>query len=47
MPIQVLRSARSGELIPHLPRDLVTLTDFAGPSNLNRFNRLRAVTIAS
>ena len=40
--IQV-RSARSGELIPLA--SLVTLTDFAGPSNLNRYNRLRAVTI--
>ncbi|MGM0613942.1 MAG: efflux RND transporter permease subunit [Pseudomonadota bacterium] len=38
-----VRSARSGELIPLA--SLVTLTDFAGPSNLNRFNRLRAVTI--
>lgn len=40
--IQV-RSARSGELIPLA--SLVTLTDFAGPSNLNRYNRLRAVAI--
>ncbi|MGS2744066.1 efflux RND transporter permease subunit [Halomonas sp. LS-001] len=40
--IQV-RSARSGELIPLA--SLVSMTDFAGPSNLNRYNRLRAVTI--
>lgn len=40
--IQV-RSARTGELIPLA--SLVTLTDFAGPSNLNRFNRLRAITL--
>ena len=40
--IQV-RSARSGELIPLA--SLVTLTDFAGPSTLNRFNRIRAITL--
>lgn len=40
--IQV-RSARSGELIPLA--SLVTLTDFAGPSTLNRFNRVRSITI--
>ncbi|MYL23844.1 multidrug transporter AcrB [Halomonas alkaliantarctica] len=40
--IQV-RSARSNELIPLA--SLVTMTDFAGPSTLNRYNRLRAVTI--
>ncbi|MDR5898626.1 efflux RND transporter permease subunit [Halomonas vilamensis] len=40
--IQV-RSARSNALIPLA--SLVTMTDFAGPSTLNRFNRLRAVTI--
>lgn len=40
--IQV-RSARSGELIPLA--SLVTLTDFAGASTLNRFNRLRSITI--
>ncbi|MBW6392298.1 efflux RND transporter permease subunit [Billgrantia antri] len=40
--IQV-RSARSGELIPLA--SLVTLTDFAGASTLNRFNRIRAITI--
>ncbi|MGM0521741.1 MAG: efflux RND transporter permease subunit [Pseudomonadota bacterium] len=38
-----VRSARSNELIPLA--SLVTMTDFAGPSTLNRFNRLRAVTI--
>ncbi|CAM4030433.1 efflux RND transporter permease subunit [Vreelandella rituensis] len=38
-----VRSQRSGELIPLA--SLVTLTDFAGPSTLNRFNRLRAITI--
>lgn len=40
--IQV-RSSRSGELIPLA--NLVTLTDFAGPSTLNRFNRIRSITI--
>ncbi|MGR4068943.1 efflux RND transporter permease subunit [Billgrantia sp. C5P2] len=40
--IQV-RSARSGELIPLA--SLVTLTDFAGASTLNRFNRVRSITI--
>lgn len=40
--IQV-RSARSGELIPMA--SLVTLTDFAGASTLNRFNRIRSITI--
>ncbi|WP_043527183.1 efflux RND transporter permease subunit [Litchfieldella xinjiangensis] len=40
--IQV-RSARSGELIPLA--SLVTLTDFAGPSTLNRFNRIRSITL--
>ncbi|SFT90509.1 efflux RND transporter permease subunit [Halomonas saccharevitans] len=38
-----VRSDRSGELIPLA--SLVTLTDFAGPSTLNRFNRVRAITI--
>jgi multidrug efflux pump len=38
-----VRSARSGELIPLA--SLVTLTDFAGPSTLNRYNRLRAITL--
>lgn len=40
--IQV-RSARSGELIPLA--SLVTLTDVAGASTLNRFDRIRAITI--
>ncbi|AMD00278.1 Efflux pump membrane transporter BepG [Halomonas chromatireducens] len=40
--IQV-RSARSGELIPLA--SLVSFSDFAGASTLNRFNRLRAITI--
>ncbi|WP_027962738.1 efflux RND transporter permease subunit [Halomonas halodenitrificans] len=38
-----VRSQRSGELIPLA--SLVTLTDFAGPSTLNRFNRVRAITL--
>jgi len=38
-----VRSDRSGELIPLA--SLVTLTDFAGPSTLNRFNRVRAITL--
>ena len=38
-----VRSARSGELIPLA--SLVTLSDFAGPSTLNRFNRIRAITL--
>lgn len=38
-----VRSDRSGELIPLA--SLVTLHDFAGPSTLNRFNRVRAITI--
>ncbi|MBL1267799.1 MAG: efflux RND transporter permease subunit [Halomonas sp.] len=40
--IQV-RSARTGELIPMA--SLVTLSDFAGASTLNRFDRIRAITI--
>lgn len=40
--IQV-RSARSGQLIPLA--SLVTLSDFAGASTLNRFDRVRAITI--
>jgi multidrug efflux pump len=40
--IQV-RSARSGELIPLA--SLVSFSDEAGASTLNRFNRLRAITI--
>ena len=38
-----VRSQRSGELIPLA--SLVTLADFAGPSTLNRFNRVRAITL--
>ncbi|WP_163576749.1 efflux RND transporter permease subunit [Halomonas faecis] len=38
-----VRSERSGELIPLA--SLVSISDFAGPSTLNRFNRLRAITI--
>ncbi|MDR9440923.1 MAG: efflux RND transporter permease subunit, partial [Halomonas sp.] len=38
-----VRSQRSGELIPL--SNLVTLEDFAGPSTLNRFNRVRAITL--
>ncbi|GHC31537.1 efflux RND transporter permease subunit [Aidingimonas halophila] len=40
--IQV-RSDRSGELIPLA--SLVSLENFAGPSTLNRFNRIRAITL--
>ncbi|MFY0991581.1 efflux RND transporter permease subunit [Halomonas sp. C05BenzN] len=40
--IQV-RSSRTGELIPLA--SLVQLTDFAGPGTLNRFNRIRAITL--
>ncbi|MBF8224398.1 efflux RND transporter permease subunit [Halomonas sp. 328] len=40
--IQV-RSSRSGELVPL--GSLVTLTDFAGANTLNRYNRLRAITL--
>ena len=39
----MVRSSRSGELVPL--SSMVTLTDFAGPSTLNRFNRVRAITI--
>ncbi|MGM0691475.1 MAG: efflux RND transporter permease subunit, partial [Pseudomonadota bacterium] len=38
-----VRSTTSDELIPL--GSLVTLTDFAGPATLNRFNRIRAITI--
>ncbi|SDI72982.1 efflux RND transporter permease subunit [Billgrantia gudaonensis] len=38
-----VRSERSGELIALA--SLVSISDFAGPSTLNRFNRLRAITI--
>jgi multidrug efflux pump len=38
-----LRSDRSGELVPLA--NLVSIDDYAGPSVLNRYNRLRAITI--
>ncbi|MDG9670421.1 efflux RND transporter permease subunit [Hahella sp. CR1] len=38
-----VRSQRSGELIPL--SSVVTLREFADSSNLNRFNRLRAITL--
>ncbi|WP_148254337.1 efflux RND transporter permease subunit [Aidingimonas lacisalsi] len=38
-----VRSDRSGELIPLA--SLVSLENFAGPSTLNRFNRVRAITL--
>jgi multidrug efflux pump len=40
-----VRSERSGELIPL--SNLVTLEDQAGPAQLNRYNRTRAVTISA
>lgn len=40
-----VRSERSGELVPL--SNLVRLEDVAGPSTLNRYNRLRAVTITA
>ena len=40
-----VRSNRSGELIPL--SNLVSLTETAGPSELNRFNRMRAITISA
>ena len=38
-----VRSERSGELIPLA--NLVTITESAGPSSLNRYNRVRSITI--
>ncbi len=38
-----VRSERSGQLIPL--SNLVTLTDFADSTSLNRFNRVRSITI--
>ncbi|NIJ40719.1 multidrug efflux pump [Parvibaculum indicum] len=38
-----VRSNRTGELIPLA--NLVKVTEYAGPSSLNRFNRVRAITI--
>jgi multidrug efflux pump len=40
-----VRSDRTGELIPL--SNLVTLTELAGPMRLNRFNRLRAITVSA
>jgi multidrug efflux pump len=40
-----VRSERTGELIPL--SNLVTLEDQAGPAQLNRYNRTRAVTISA
>ncbi len=40
-----VRSDRSGELIPLA--NVVTLTEAAGPDELRRFNRLRAVTVSA
>jgi len=40
-----VRSERSGELVPL--SNLTVLEDQAGPSQLNRYNRLRAVTISA
>ena len=38
-----VRSERSGELIPLA--NLVTVNEMAGPASLNRYNRVRAITI--
>ena len=38
-----VRSEATDQLVPLA--NLVTLTDFAGPSSLNRYNRVRAITI--
>jgi multidrug efflux pump len=40
-----VRSSRSGELVPL--SSLVTLSEVAEPGTLNRFNRLRAITISA
>ncbi len=40
-----VRSGRTGELIPL--SNLVTLTETAGPMRLNRFDRLRAITVSA
>jgi len=40
-----VRSDRTGQLIPL--SNLVTLTESAGPTRLNRFDRLRAITISA
>lgn len=41
----MVRSTRSGELVPL--SSMVTLTNYAGPSDLSRYNRLRAITISA
>jgi multidrug efflux pump len=40
-----VRSGRSGQLVPL--SSLVTLTEIAEPGSLNRFNRLRAITLSA
>jgi multidrug efflux pump len=40
-----VRSQRSGELVPLA--NLVTLSEIAEPGSLNRFNRLRAITVSA
>jgi multidrug efflux pump len=40
-----VRSARTGELVPL--SNLVSIEEFAGPGELNRFNRMRAITISA
>jgi multidrug efflux pump len=40
-----VRSQRSGELVPLA--NLVTLSEIAEPGSLNRFNRLRAITLSA
>src|SRR5690606_1966085 len=40
-----VRADRTGELVPL--SNLVTLEDMAGPSTLNRYNRMRAVSISA
>jgi multidrug efflux pump len=40
-----VRSGRSGQLVPL--SSLVTLTEIAEPGTLNRFNRLRAITLSA
>ena len=40
-----VRSGRSGQLLPL--SSLVTLTEIAEPGSLNRFNRLRAITLSA
>jgi multidrug efflux pump len=40
-----VRSQRSGQLVPL--SSLVTLSEVAEPGSLNRFNRLRAITLSA